>query len=389
MGKKHILVLTEYYLPGFKGGGPIRSITALTDLLADGCDFSVLTADRDLGDLDPYPGSLLDNTRAQRREAICCYPASVSGLSGVFAALRQTNADVVYVNGLFSLRFNVLPLLLALVSKSLRNRIVVAPRGQLDAGALTIKPLRKRVFLNFLKLLGLPRKVVWHATSEREADVIRHHLPIPANRIHVAENPVMPVPLEKSTYARENQEEAIRCVFLSRISPKKNLHFLLAALRHYSGPILLDIYGPIEDATYWQRCERIIEGLPNAASVTYRGALEWEAVHSTLAAYDVLVLPTLGENFGHVILESLAVGTAVILSEHTPWQPTSNGAITVGDTDDPKQWAGQMEDWALNMRAIGREPLREAALDTFNKLIDLEMLESRYMTLFACPDSVR
>lgn len=39
----------------------------------------------------------------------------------------------------------------------------------------------------------------------------------------------------------------------------------------------------------------------------------------TLANYDVFLFPTFGENFGHVISESLIAGCLPIISNTTPW----------------------------------------------------------------------
>jgi hypothetical protein len=51
-----ILVLTGCYLPGFRGGGPLRTIFNAVSSLHGDFDFHILTADRDLGDAAPYPG---------------------------------------------------------------------------------------------------------------------------------------------------------------------------------------------------------------------------------------------------------------------------------------------------------------------------------------------
>ena len=54
--KPRILVLTGCYLPGFRGGGPLRTIFNAVNSLHGDFDFHILTADRDLGDAAPYPG---------------------------------------------------------------------------------------------------------------------------------------------------------------------------------------------------------------------------------------------------------------------------------------------------------------------------------------------
>jgi glycosyltransferase involved in cell wall biosynthesis len=59
--------------------------------------------------------------------------------------------------------------------------------------------------------------------------------------------------------------------------------------------------------------------LPDHIGVQFRGPLEPEQTRETLGSYDVLVMPTAGENFGHVIAESLSASCPVLCSTHTPW----------------------------------------------------------------------
>ena len=53
--KKKILVFVARYLPGYKSGGPIRSISNLVESLGGEFDFYVVTSDRDAGEDRPYP----------------------------------------------------------------------------------------------------------------------------------------------------------------------------------------------------------------------------------------------------------------------------------------------------------------------------------------------
>ena len=51
---RKILIIMGRYLPGYKDGGPVRSIKNLIDRLGNEYDFHILTADRDHGDEQPY-----------------------------------------------------------------------------------------------------------------------------------------------------------------------------------------------------------------------------------------------------------------------------------------------------------------------------------------------
>ena len=55
MSKRKVLVCIGYYLPGFKSGGPVRSMANMVAHLVDDVQFYIVTSDRDLGDDSPYP----------------------------------------------------------------------------------------------------------------------------------------------------------------------------------------------------------------------------------------------------------------------------------------------------------------------------------------------
>ena len=53
--KLRILIFIDWYIPAFKAGGPIRSVFNIVTQLSDVFEFYIITGDRDLGDLIPYP----------------------------------------------------------------------------------------------------------------------------------------------------------------------------------------------------------------------------------------------------------------------------------------------------------------------------------------------
>ena len=175
--------------------------------------------------------------------------------------------------------------------------------------------------------------MIWQASSENEARDIRAALGAVAeaagSRIVVARDLVLPRAIEpraaRMSPARAaprpvKRPGAARVVFLSRIARKKNLDAAIRLLRGIQGEIEFDIFGPIEDAAYWRECERLLATLPPNVRARYRGAVAPERVHRVLAGYHLLLLPTRGENFGHVILEALLAGCPVLVSDQTPWQ---------------------------------------------------------------------
>ena len=159
----------------------------------------------------------------------------------------------------------------------------------------------------------------------------------------------------------------MRLVFISRISPKKNLVRLLEALAKVPVRTSLDIYGPKEDAHYWRECESLISSLPSHIEVTYSGALRPAEVPATFSRYDAFAFPTLGENFGHVIAESLASGCPVVCSDTTPWSAVlerGGGEVIPDLTAD--SWAEVLTRWcsaSAEDRAVARAAAQRAFKD--------------------------
>ena len=147
----------------------------------------------------------------------------------------------------------------------------------------------------------------------------------------------------------------LQVIFLSRITPIKNLDYLLSVLKVVCSPVKLSIFGPIEDANYWRKCKSIIKELPVNITVCYKGDVKPKHVHTTFSKYDVFAFPTRGENFGHVIFESLSAGTPVIISNKTPWQKDAGSAITVISLNNHNDWVRKIENLAqLNEQSFDK-----------------------------------
>jgi len=114
----------------------------------------------------------------------------------------------------------------------------------------------------------------------------------------------------------------VKCVFISRISPKKNLLFFLSLVSRLSSGVKLHltVRGNIEDQNYWQQCKNLIEKLPENITVIFDGPVANYEVISLIQQHHLFVLPTFGENFGHAIFESFTAGRPVLISDQTPWQ---------------------------------------------------------------------
>ncbi|HXV76393.1 MAG TPA: glycosyltransferase family 4 protein, partial [Candidatus Polarisedimenticolaceae bacterium] len=242
-----------------------------------------------------------------------CYVAGPAELARVASEVRY---DAIYLNSFFS-AFAVRALLLRRLGRLRRVPVVLAPRGELSAGALTLKPVKKRAFLAFARWTGLYRGVIWQASSDAERDEIATHT---GGGARVVPNvPATARPTDGAALPGKRPGEA-RFVFLSRIARKKNLHFALELLGRVEGDVRFDVYGPLEDAAYVERCRGLIDGLPAGVEVRLLGPVPPERVRTALSSSQFFLFPTLNENFGHAILEALAAGLPVITSDQTFWR---------------------------------------------------------------------
>lgn len=351
--KPIILVFVAYYLPGYKSGGPVRTIANMVAHLSDEFDFKIVTRDRDSFDDQPYPNIEVNDWNTVRgAEIFYCSPEFLS-FGNIRSLISDTPHDVLYLNSFFRPRFTVEPLLARRLGLLSGRPVVLAPRGEFSKGAISLKAWKKRTFVKMARWVGLYDDVVWHASTEKEAEDIRREFSPGGESLDIRIAPNLPPPPrtgrgEKlSELPGRMEDRPLRIVFLSRISPKKNLDFALEVLSRVSIPVDFNIYGSVSNDNYWQQCHRLIRELPEYASADYHGAIPHQEVMDVLARHDLFLLPTRGENYGHVIYETLAAGTPALISDQTPWNYIEReGAGWVRPLDSPEKYVEVIERFA-------------------------------------------
>lgn len=316
--RPRILIVQDYYLPGEKCGGPVWAIANMVERLGDRFEFQIAAVNRDFNSATPYPG-ILPNTWKTVGKARVFYASRLS-FRTLQRLIRQCAPDVLHLNGFFS-RTTIKAILSSLLEFRPHIPVILAPHGEFSEGALGWKSIRKRAYLSLARKFSLCSKVLWQASSAWEEKDIRRTIGENCN-IHIA--PDLPSHFESRKHLpTENPPKypgRLRLVFLSRVTPKKNLCRAIEMLRAVRGDIEFDIFGPIEDTAYWQECLQAIGTLPPWIAVRYCGLIPHERVLEVLSQYHFFFLPTLGENFGYAILEALTAGCPVLISDRTPWR---------------------------------------------------------------------
>jgi len=203
--------------------------------------------------------------------------------------LKDTEPQLVYLDSLFDYTFSILLLLVAR-TKFRRVPIVMAPRGELSAGALALKQQKKRIYIAAFRLLKLHKAVIWHAsTSQERTDIERAFGAIVRSDIAINLRTGLFGEGAEPDQGKRVQDDPLggSLVFFSRIAPKKNVTSAIQAVLLVNGTARLSIAGPIEDARYWNRCLELINDLPDPGLVRYVGAVPADEVVGFLNHFDL------------------------------------------------------------------------------------------------------
>lgn len=315
------MVYTDWYLPGYRAGGPIRSLANLIDQMPH--RFSVITRITDHHSSEPYADIVADEwtTLNERVRVMYCSVSNIQ--SGAYLNEINKSYDWVYLNSLFSPAFTIKPLRKSR-SMKLNNRVIVAPRGMLKPGALSIKAGKKKWFLRLAKWLRWYEGVRWHATHVDEMKEIQHHFDT-ASEIVLAPNLAQQYAHEVPATRKRKGELKLACV--ARISPEKGIleaiEFLAAA--RLTGDVQCDFIGTMQDESYLKRCQESAQA--TGVVVQFKGEMAHHDIAACLSHYHFLYMPTWGENFGHAIAEGLQLGLPVIISDRTPWRQLSEAGV--------------------------------------------------------------
>jgi glycosyltransferase involved in cell wall biosynthesis len=316
-GKKKILLFSDWYEPGFKAGGPIRSAVNFTRHMEDEYEIYVFTSDRDLGSAAPYAQIRADAWTAQGKNSFVyyCSPGHLT-LKNIRSQIFAIDPDLIYLNSMFSRYFSIYPLLIEKWNKK-KFKVVLAPRGMLRKTALRFKPLKKKVFLSALRKTGLADNLYFHAVDETELLDIQRSFGAAAK---VSLIPNFPGAAGEPPAAIKKIPGRLSALFAGRIHPIKGLDFLLRMISRLEFDFNLMIAGSLEDKKYWEKCEGLIRGLPEKVKVEYIGEIPNPELVRIMADQHIFILPTQGENFGHAIYEALSLGRPALISDQTPWK---------------------------------------------------------------------
>jgi glycosyltransferase involved in cell wall biosynthesis len=227
-----------------------------------------------------------------------------------FREIKKSN--MVHLSSIFYLP----TLIFAIYSRIIGKSFVVSPHGELYSAALSYKAWKKKPYLYILRWV-FKKKTCFRATSKDEYTTIKDYFP---------ESKVQIIPNFSSSNLLIKEIRLNQFIFLGRINPIKNIEDLILAcieskeFRKENYKLLL--CGPSDDAMvgYEERLVKLIDKFDLTNNVIFTGEIDSPVKEKLISQSKALFLISHSENFGGVVLESLAQGTLVVASKGTPWQ---------------------------------------------------------------------
>ncbi len=219
------------------------------------------------------------------------------------------NYDLLHIHGVFTFP----PLSACFHAQRMNVPYILRPAGTLDPWSLRQKAFKKRLFYKVFLDSCLRRAASVHVTSEAEREALE--------LLGLSENvKIVPHGVEHSQRHKGRVRgtcDSLRLLFLGRLHPKKNLPLVLRAVARLreSGPrIQLEIVGDGEPQ-HMREIRRLVEELGIAGVVTFRGFLHGDEKADAFHRADVFVLTSHQENFGMAVVEAMAAGLPVVISD--------------------------------------------------------------------------
>lgn len=327
----NVLIFVSNFYPGFEGGGPGKSIK----LILDNHDTElgtlyVVTKNGESGNRSKY-NEIIENKEYDFSNGKVIYVNINSFLCfDLLKFIRKRGIQAIYLNSYFSFQWAILPRFFWLFYLTKTCRLIIAPRGEISTDLLAWYSLKKWIYIYFIEVtesLFVKKSNIkyYHLTSSFEIDNIPDFIKSKIKNYEIIPNFIENQNMVDHRFVTQKHPNKLRAVFISRIDPKKNVEFIIRIILKYNLPIELDIYGPYVDFSYFRRIDQLIEESDN--KICYKGALNPADIHRTLSNYNLFVLPTKNENYGHVIMESLQAGVPAVISNRTPWESTDDNVI--------------------------------------------------------------
>lgn len=199
---------------------------------------------------------------------------------------------------------------------------VLMPHGMLDPYSLSVKALKKSIYLRLLESRNLARaQRVIYTTTEEERLAALAGLPLPPGDMVPlgARASAASTDLLRSRFlaAFPQAEGRRRLLFLGRLHHKKGIDRILGALREVmqSAPDVLLVIAGDGETGYTRQLKQLVGSLALDDHVLFAGHLDGEMKWASFAAAELFLLPSRQENFAITVAEAMQMGIPVIITD--------------------------------------------------------------------------
>jgi len=301
-----ILIITPSYKPAFIYGGPIFSVAYLAEELAKKNEVLVLSTTANGKEELQVPSGVNQSIDGVN---VVFFPRQTKDHTHFSLGLLKylwrhgKDFDVVHIQSWW----NLVALFSALICKIKGWKYVITPRGMLSPYTYESSILKR--ILHFILGNYLLKSSVIHATSSDEAVKIemlngKYEIKVISNFVNL-DTPVL----------NRIQNNTYQLLFLSRIHPKKGLDILIKSIPMLDFNCHLNIVGD-GDSTYINSLKSLAATLNIQDKITWHGSIYGEKKFEMYAHSDIMILPSHDENFANNVLESLLMGTPVVITEN-------------------------------------------------------------------------
>lgn len=221
---------------------------------------------------------------------------------------KVSKSNMIHIHGCWSF----IHLIIFVIGKLYNKKIFMSPHGMLDPYSINNKKIRKFIAWYIYQKLILKNcdAIIVNSVLEKN------------NLLKLIKHKKIKVIFHGIRFSRNNlkisNKKNVQFVYFSKIHPIKCPLELITIwnkskiLNNYK----LNLYGKIEDEKYYQLMKPILMKNKN---INYKGALNSRNKFKNLSKHDVLIHTSKTENFGMVILESLASGLFIVCRDSLPW----------------------------------------------------------------------
>jgi len=303
-----ILHIVPSYKPAYIYGGPIESVSKLCEgLAAAGNRVDVFTTTANGEDELPVEAGRVidvDGVNVIYFNRVTKDPTHVSPALWLHLWKNVKSYDIVNVQSWWS----ILVIIATCICLIRGVKVVISPRGMLSPYVLTSgHSTMKNIIHKTVGKWALSKSWL-HATAQVEYDEFVSVLGsckgfIAPNNVTLPDLPIV-----------KTENEIFTLIFMSRVHPKKGIEILLNAISKLSFPVVLKIAGS-GDVEYTKTLKELSAKLKIGQQVEWMGWLDRDAKFKALMNADLFVLVSLNENFANVVVESLHMGTPVLISK--------------------------------------------------------------------------